>query len=251
VATVGSETSARRAALAELIDHAALFPPASLAMPAALEEDGRVRRAGEGWLVGRFICPLSRLADVGDEPLRLSVVLDEAPDDRLDDPRVEAVEVPPGRGAAGLPAGLEVYVERPLGDLGWLDDLARPGMRAKVRCGGRSVPGVPELAAFVRRCRELGVAFKATAGLHHPIGSREEHGFLNLLAAAVFGEEEAVLADDDPRAFRLDDDVFAWREHAADASALRRVRERLFVGFGSCSVQEPVDDLTELGILGA
>jgi hypothetical protein len=36
-------SDARRALLGRLIDHAALFPPASLDMPAALEEDRRAR----------------------------------------------------------------------------------------------------------------------------------------------------------------------------------------------------------------
>ena len=58
----------------------------------------------------------------------------------------------------------EVYVERPVDGLDWLDEVAALGRRAKVRCGGSSVPSVAELAAFVRRCRELGVPFKATAG---------------------------------------------------------------------------------------
>jgi hypothetical protein len=30
------------------------------------------------------------------------------------------------------------------------------------------------------------LVFKATAGLHHPVRSNGEHGFLNVLAAVVF-----------------------------------------------------------------
>ena len=61
-------------------------------------------------------------------------------------------------------------------------------------------------------CRDAGVPFKATAGLHHAIRADGAHGFLNLLAAAVFahteglGEDElvALLAEEDADAFALD-----------------------------------------------
>jgi len=249
-ATVDSATDARRAALAGLFDHAALFPPASLEVEAALAEDRRVRRAPEGWLVARFVCPLSRLDALGAVEVPLSVVVDEEPDTRLDDPRIEALEIPPGRDAAALAArGVPVFVERPPAELGWLEALP-PGAAAKVRCGGHAVPSVEELAAFVRRCRELGLRFKATAGLHHPVRGEREHGFLNLLAAAIFGDEERALAERDRDAFRLDADAFAWRDRAAGGDVVARVRRDLLVGIGSCSVAEPVADLRALGILG-
>jgi hypothetical protein len=244
--------TARRAALEGLFDHAALFPPASMPTAEALAEDRRVRAGDEAWLVRRFVCPLSRLSELGDADLPLSVVLDAAADERLRDGRVEAVEIPPGRAADGLPRGVEAYVERSLDELGWLDGLAAAGLRAKVRCGGAAVPPVEALAAFVRRCRALGLPFKATAGLHHPIRGEREHGFLNLLAASAFaGDEEAALAERDPRAFTFDDDRFAWRGRAAGAAELARIRRDLFTGIGSCSISEPVDDLRTLGILPA
>lgn len=239
---------ARRALLAGLIDHAALFPPASLALADALAEDARVRSADEGWLVGRFVVPSSRLRDLPDGPLRLSVVLDDA-EVPLTDPRVEAVEVPPPLPAdVDVPAA-EVYVERPLAELDWLDEVAALGRRAKARCGGAVVPAEEALAAFVRRCRGLGVAFKATAGLHHAIAAPGRHGFLNLLAAAVFGDEERALGERDPDAFALDADGFRWRRRRADADELAAVRRELLVGFGSCSIAEPAEELRSLGIL--
>jgi hypothetical protein len=248
----GTHTDARWAALAGLIDHAPLFPPASMTMADALAEDARVRTGAEAWLVGRFVVPLTRLDELGGAELPLSVVLDADPDERLADPRVEAAEVPPGRSPDALERhGLDVYVERPLEALDWLDELSAGGLRAKVRCGGRSVPGVEQLAAFVRRCRELSLPFKATAGLHQPIRGESEHGFLNLLAAAAFGDEEAALADGDAAAFGLTSDRFSWRGHTADAGELARIRRELFVGFGSCSAREPAEHLKSLGILTA
>ena len=239
---------ARAVLLGGLIDHAALFPPASLGLEEALADDARIRRAPESWLVGRFVCPASRLVDLGDADVRVTVVLDD-PAALLDDPRVEAVEVPPGVPADVAVPVEEVYVERSIGDLGWLDDVARLGRRAKVRCGGGVVPAADELAAFVARCRERGVPFKATAGLHHPVTAPGRHGFLNLLAAAVFGDEEAALRETDASAFTLDDERFGWRGRESGPDELARVRRELFVAFGSCSVAEPVEDLRALDLL--
>ena len=91
--------------------------------------------------------------------------------------------------------------------------------------------------------------FKATAGLHHAVAAPGRHGFLNLLAAAAFGDEERALAEEDSAAFGLGDGRFAWRGHEADAAEIARVRRDVFVSFGSCSVAEPVEDLEALGLL--
>lgn len=236
---------ARSAALTGLVDHAALFPPASMSMADALAEDERVRAGEAAWLVRRFVVPASRLGELGAADAPLSLVLD-APY-AGDDSRVEAVEAPPGadaEAAAGLAA--EVYVELPAD----LERLAALGMRAKVRCGGAVVPPVGELADVVRDCRRLGLVFKATAGLHHPVRRDGQHGFINLLAACVFdGIEEDALAEEDPAAFALDTEAFRWRDRVAGAEDVARVRAGLFAGFGSCSVAEPVDELHALGIL--
>jgi hypothetical protein len=119
----------------------------------------------------------------------------------------------------------------------------------KIRCGGARVPSVEELAGFVRGCRARGLVFKATAGLHHAYPTDAgEHGFLNLLAAAVFGDEEAALRA--PRgAFELDARSFRWGDREADADACARTRETVVRSIGSCSFFEPVGELEELGIL--
>ncbi|MEN3341057.1 MAG: hypothetical protein V7644_461 [Actinomycetota bacterium] len=226
---------ARRALLGRLIDHAALFPPASLPMPEALAEDRRARESRYSWMLGRFVCPASKLAELGDENRALSVVAD-AP---ADDPRIESLETR----TLGRYAG-EVYVEGVS-----LDLVAVRGLRAKVRCGGERVPPVEELAAFVRGCRARRLVFKATAGLHHAYPTEAgEHGFLNLLAAAVFGREEEALRAR-PGDFELDDRSFRWQGRIASSRQLARVRETLFHSIGSCSFFEPVEELQALGIL--
>ena len=232
-------TALQTALFARLIDHAPLFPPASLPLPEALEDHAQARESRYGWIVRRFVAPASVLGSLDGEPLELSVVLDA--EATLADPRIAALEVPPGGALQSFDG--EVYLE------GATPPLPSPEARVKVRCGP-TVPPIGELAHLVRSCREHGVPFKATAGLHHAVRRDGRHGFLNLLAAAIFGDEEAALAEEDPAAFRLDEECFRWRDRAASAVEVERGRE-LFVAFGSCSFDEPVDDLRELGFLAA
>jgi hypothetical protein len=248
--TAPAATDVRRALLERLIDHAALFPPASMGVGAALAEDSRLRASEDRWIVGRFVVPASRIHELGGSQLPLTVVLD-AP--LPDDPRIEAVEARPGADPEAL-AGLapEVYAEVPLAPsntvLPALEGLAERGLRAKFRCGGSEVPSVEALAAAIRWCRELGLAFKATAGLHHALRTPREHGFLNLLAAAAFADEERALVATD---LSVTADGFSWGNVTATAAEVAGARRELFVGFGSCSVAEPIDDLRTVGILPA
>ncbi len=137
---------------------------------------------------------------------------------------------------------------------------------AKVRCGGPrpgSTPSVEDLAAFVTAAQEQGVPWKATAGLHHPVrgehgtdGGVVQHGFLNLFVAAVALHAGAlapervaeVLEEHDPRAFVIDPLHVGWRDVRVEAEAVAAAREHV-VSYGSCSFDEPVNDLRELGII--
>jgi hypothetical protein len=215
----------------------------------AVEEDRRAHESSASFMLGRFVCPVSRLAELPDLGRGVSAVLD-AP--FRPDPRVEAVETYPlFDPGSGIPSAPEVYVETPLDDGldDRLDHLVEFGLRAKVRCGGATVPGVEELARFVRLCRERGLVFKATAGLHHAVRTNGEHGFLNLLAAVVFGDEEDALAEEEPDAFRLAADAFGWRGRLAGPEEIARARRERFHSVGSCSFFEPVDELERLGVL--
>lgn len=148
--------------------------------------------------------------------------------------------------------------------------LAAKHGRAKLRTGGLTadaIPSVETVAGFLRACAAQRAPFKATAGLHHPVrglhllapdGAARAmmHGFINLFLAAAlawFGAEEAAvrwtLAEEDPTAFRVDDDVIRWHEHAMTADQLELVRRDFAISFGSCSFAEPVDDLRAMGWL--
>jgi hypothetical protein len=236
-----------RALLAGLIDHAPTFPPARLPTAEALAEDRRARAGAEAWLLGRLVWSSSRLPELAQyDGVPLSLVLDGP----VPSPgRVEAVEtrwpeLPPFEG--------EVFVEVPLDD-GLeenLEQVQTTGALAKVRCGGERTPTSAELARFVRACAGLGLPFKASAGLHHPVRRGHAHGFLNLLAAALFPERaEEALDEEDPAAFAVDTERFAWAGRKTDAEAVARMRKERFRSFGSCSFAEPVDDLRALSIL--
>jgi hypothetical protein len=80
---------ARTAAFAALIDYAGLFPPASLSIPEAVDEYLRIRSGSHQWVVGRFLCRASQLADLagaatsalrpGDAPWEIGVIFDRTP----------------------------------------------------------------------------------------------------------------------------------------------------------------------------
>ena len=213
---------ARRALLTRFFDHAPMFPPASLPPVEALSEDRRARQSEHGWLLGRLVWPAAQISELPQDEGRALAVVDGATE-RQD----EAVYL------EGVP----------------LEEVAAGGLRAKIRCGGQRVPGVDELADFIRGCRARGLVFKATAGLHHAYATEPgEHGFLNLLAAAVFGDEEEALRERPP-AFALDAASFRWRDKEAPPARLADVRASLFNSIGTCSFFEPVEELEQLGIL--
>jgi hypothetical protein len=271
----GVSHDARRELLGALIDHAALFPPASLDMPEAIAADRAARATEHAWILDRFICPASRLGELPRDAPRLSVVLDGGEGDleavhdaRLAGREVELVEaridpawIPDTQQlvSAKLGEGVRAFWELAPGRgvRGAVAAVREARAGAKIRCGGATVPPVEGVAAFVAACRDAGVPFKATAGLHHALRRGDAHGFLNLLAAAVFAhadglsEQELIplLAEEDPSAFTVTADGLTARDHHAGAAAIAEARAELFIAYGSCSFSEPVDDLTELGML--
>ena len=143
---------------------------------------------------------------------------------------------------------------------------ARCPVGLKMRCGGlepEAIPSVDAVADVIVACRNASVHFKATAGLHHPIRHDSEevdarmHGFINVFGAAVLAYEhdlalsvvKDILEDDLADNFRFTKDGFGWRERMASLDAVEHVRTTLALSFGSCSFEEPVDDLKELKLL--
>ena len=213
---------ARRALLSRFFDHAPMFPPANLPPAEALAEDRRARESEHAWLLGRLVWPAAQLSELPQDEGRALAVVDGRSERQDEAVYLEAVPV---------------------------DEVAARGLRAKIRCGGERVPGAEELADFIRGCRSRGLVFKATAGLHHAYPTESgENGFLNLLAAVVFGDEEEALRERPP-AFSLDATSFRWRDQEALPARLADVRASLFHSIGTCSFFEPVEELERLGVL--
>ncbi len=199
--------NAARALLAGLVDYAGLFPPAALSMDQAVAEYAASRRSPEAWMLGRFVLPAGRLAELSraadaylpepgaGDPWRLSALLgaDVHGDSALvtafnsssaGRAVVDAVELRAAsaeeaeHALAALPPDVAAFVEVPLDDdlEPVLAVLKARGARAKARTGGvvpEAIPSPVEVARFIAACAAAGVPWKATAGLHHPV--RAEH----------------------------------------------------------------------------
>ncbi|HXI75062.1 MAG TPA: hypothetical protein VNG94_05715, partial [Pyrinomonadaceae bacterium] len=135
----------------------------------------------------------------------------------------------------------------------------------KLRTGGVTADAFPtseKIARALVTASRQQLPIKFTAGLHHPIRQfRDEvkakmYGFLNVLGAAVLVTEHQwnadqvaiMLEDEDPRSFSFADGFFAWRDWKIDTKRLQQ-RRKFVKSFGSCSFDEPRDDLRVLKLL--
>jgi hypothetical protein len=140
-----------------------------------------------------------------------------------------------------------------------------PTFGYKLRTGGVTADAFPtsaQIACALVTAATHQIPIKFTAGLHHPIRQfRDEvktkmHGFLNVLGAAILAAEHqwdadqalTMLEDEDPRSFSFTDDFFAWRDWKIDTKRLQ-YRRKFVKSFGSCSFDEPRDDLRALNLL--
>jgi hypothetical protein len=295
-----------RILLHELIDYAGLFPPASLDMATAVANYAAYQVEDHAWALGRLIVPVARLQEfeaaarpflqrAHAAPWRISALA--GPDLSVDletiaefnrrhaggpgraDATIEAIELKAARAEEiasamrSIAAPLQPYVEIPIDDdpRDLVVALAQAGACAKVRTGGVSqdmFPTAANLARFLHACAAAGLAFKATAGLHHPIRSTYRltyepsspsgvmHGFLNVFLAAALLYAGApldvaaeLIAETSPAALRFDEQGVAWRGHWLSAEAIARARQQFAMSFGSCSFREPIDDLKAIGLL--
>lgn len=142
-----------------------------------------------------------------------------------------------------------IYVELPRDERreALVAELARSSYKGKLRTGGVRAdlyPDEAELAADVVALVRAGVPFKATAGLHHALRNTdpetgfEQHGFLNLLAATAAAGDGAGV--DDVAAILAERDARRLPDGPAPT---------LLGSIGTCSITEPVDELTDLGLL--
>ncbi|MCI4063082.1 hypothetical protein MRQ36_11030 [Micromonospora sp. R77] len=273
---------------AGLVDDAAVFPPGSATLPDAVAAHRRHRAAWYTDLVGPLLLPASAIAAgelgalvnpaegfviglIGDTGIdQLPFALSFLPPDGVTARQVEAPVAKRGEDPQpGLVeliklteklGGTPVYAEIPLtfGLLGALDTLAEARaaglpVAAKFRTGGLAAELFPtpvELAAVICACRDRELPFKLTAGLHHAIRHRDpetgftHHGFVNVLAATLAARQGAEV-DTVAELLAATDPVRPVEQVRADRDAARP----LWIGYGSCSMTEPLTDLIRLGLV--
>ncbi len=295
-----------RTLLASAVDYAGLFPPTELQMRAAVPRYADHRAGAYSWMLGRFVLPVTRLDEFErafDErpeearlaPWTLAVIAGgdlDADARRIAgfnirhgdagrrDARIEAVDVKVhslddiAHAADVLAEPAERYFELAIENdpSDAVAAVAEAGGRAKVRTGGVTenlFPSIPDLGRFLERCAAGKVAFKATAGLHHPVRSAHPttagehsptammHGFLNLFLAAALAWTrgaraealEPILREESPGAFAFDAGGVRLDGHRLAPEEIEATRRSFALAFGSCSFDEPVEDLRALGII--
>jgi hypothetical protein len=284
-----------------IVDYAGLFPPAKLTMEEAIANYARYQNTCHHWMLGNFVLPVSRINEFeqlflklpieGSETRqwRLSVIISQEVESAIakiqalnDNPKIAiaSLEFPLlslseiDQVFPDLPADIEVFFEIPYhGDFkSYLTLLQRSGTSAKIRTGGLSAeafPTISQLYGFILACAEAQVAFKATAGLHHPLPGKYPltyepdsinammHGFLNVavLAALVYWQkitaQEAlvILQESNIESFQVSADSIVWKDRRLDIWELQKARQSFFRCFGSCSFQEPIESLQNLKLL--
>jgi hypothetical protein len=155
---------------------------------------------------------------------------------------------------------------------GFAAALAGTGFGAKIRTGGVTpelFPSPERVADFLITFDAAEVPFKATAGLHHPLrasypltyepdcASGTMHGFLNVFMAAALiharGIDKAtalkVIEESSADAFSFSEVDARWRDLKLSTNEIAAARESFAICFGSCSFDDPINDLTKLGWL--
>ena len=256
-------TDSLRALVSNIIDYAGLYPPAGLPLAEVLERYRRYRASAQSWMLNRLVLPAAKLAEARLEVGWRVTLLADGELGPLPD-QVETLE------SKGCPhVDLPVYCETPLEQI-----PKRPHTFAKIRTGGLTpevIPSCPDLAQFLHAAATRRIPFKATAGLHHPIRAEYPltyapdapravmHGFLNVFAAAALAWHgapvfllTAILEETDASAFRfLEGELVCGhgRGPGLGTGQIKAARLEFAHSFGSCSFEEPVAGLRELGLL--
>tara|TARA_R110002124_G_scaffold246052_2_gene411147 strand:- start:8597 stop:9589 length:993 start_codon:yes stop_codon:yes gene_type:complete len=136
----------------------------------------------------------------------------------------------------------------------------------KIRCGGVEAfqfPPIDYLAHAIHSSVQKKIPLKFTAGLHHPVRhynstvSTKMHGFLNVFGATLLchhkglskAEVRNMLEDENPNNFIFSDAQFIWKDYSIASDEIQLLRSHYVTSFGSCSFDEPVEDLQELTLL--
>jgi hypothetical protein len=298
------------ALLTHSIDYAGMFPPCSLALEPALQDQAQYVREPDAWMLNTFVLPVEKFDAAvenlslfdREHPLRISALgmrtanrdeflaaLEIATEkirsfsaEHVDLVSVRQLEMPLSQDVdLGLLAKmrsilksleLQVFWETPINSAEEAIALvaehnSQTGAAEfgyKLRTGGVTADAFPtsqEIARALVAAARQRVPIKFTAGLHHPIRQfRDEvktkmHGFLNVLGAAVLAAEyqwdeqqtSEMLEGENGDSFSFHGDFFTWREWKIATDQIK-TRRKLVTSFGSCSFDEPREDLRALNL---
>ncbi len=270
-----------RAWFTGLLDHAGVYPPASLDLDAALADYRVLARSDRADLLGPLLVPASRAIELrdllqGPDSIAVALIADDGlaslargRDALLDEDRATLVHL-----EVALPSDLDpalsaeayldhldftapTFLEVPRrGFESALEVIAADGAeRAKYRTGGVEAaahPSEAELAAFIVGCARRRLPFKLTAGLHHALRTDHRRG---LRAArrpqrARRGGRRRPRAPARSRSPRCWGSARSGRWPRRSPPATPRRARTLFRSFGCCAPDEPLDAIERLGLLG-
>ena len=254
--------------LSELIDYAGLFPPAALSMQATVKNYARYIEGENSRMLARFVLPLSRLGEFEKEAKeflsnstvwRLSALCGASDEEmkmiadfnlRYEGKAIiDAIETKANnegeiqKVSNAYEQVSLIFCEIPIMETNLINAIADAGCYAKARTGGVKqdmFPTAEEIVRFIFACHQSNTAFKATAGLHHPLRcvkplTYEEdaeqgkmHGFLNVFLSAAFirngmSKNDAVelLLDENVSSFRFEDEFISWCSLRLNADELK------------------------------
>jgi hypothetical protein len=87
--------------------------------------------------------------------------------------------------------------------------------------------------------------------------STKMHGFLNVFFAGLLAQShgldermtEEILSDENPENFVFTEEGIGWRGFTVNVTEVQALRNRMLCSYGSCSFDEPRDELRELKLL--
>jgi len=280
------------------LDYAGLFPPAGLDMAAAAARFVDAKRGPHAWTLGRFVVPLARVDeleaciqefDPHGDPWPLSLLIGRnfaAASKQLDEwgsqgarrfkvETLEAVLLEASDLDTSFDPELTVYYEVDSGvgmdeRLEWLS-RAEIGATAaaKIRTGSvhaDEIPIVDRVASFLIECDYAKLAYKATAGLHHPVcgdypltyeadaAYGRMFGFFNVFLAAAgvqagLPSGQIIELLQETQSPQVADGKLVFAGHSFTNEQLAQTRRERLHSFGSCSFHEPIESLENLELL--
>jgi hypothetical protein len=258
-----------------ILDYAGMFPPAKLPLADALENFQAYQNHKHADYLSRFVIPLEQVPELpSSTPLPLTVLMKPAEINvSLKELEADSIEVTWDEVSLTLLESSffgKIFIE-----LDWRKPYERqmamlsgrsPRFGVKLRTGGvtpESIPPSKAIAEFLLSAAQYKLPLKATAGLHVPvpndnpeIGARM-HGFLNFFCAGFLayggrGDHEAitnVLEDFSYEDFSFGEQSMRCGNFEFTKQEIEQLRSQWLLSFGSCSFLEPIEHLTERGLI--